>query len=136
MNEPICVARVRKEQTIKVKPGDWIILTTPDGTFADANEAFAKASSPVSEEFSRILVGKIHHTRPAQNPLTNKENEARLSQVAVQDKRVQEIAAGARERMKKIEDEKSSAVKKQHITERQNAQQIAEQVRKATGYKG
>lgn len=135
MNEPICVARVRKEQTIKVKPGDWIILTTPDGTFADANEAFTKASSPVSEEFSRILVGKIQHTRPAQNPLTNKENEARLSQVSIQSKKVQEIAAGARDRMNKIEAEKQLAVKKQIVGERERANQIAEQVRKATGYK-
>ena len=135
MNEPICIARARKEQTVKVKAGDWIILTSPDGTFSEANSAFEKANSPVNEDFNRIIIGKIQHTRPSQNPITKAENETRLKQFGDQNKRVQEIAASARDRSVKQaeEDSKKREVQKSKDLDRANA--IAAQIRKATNYK-
>ena len=135
MNEPICIARARKEQTVKVKAGDWIILTSPDGTFSEANSAFEKANSPVNEDFNRIIIGKIQHTRPSQNPITKVENETRLKQFGDQNKRVQEIAASARDRSVKQaeEDSKKREVQKSKDLDRANA--IAAQIRKATNYK-
>ncbi len=135
MNEPICLARARKPMKIEVKTGDWVILCSPDGTFSEANTAFEKLNGNVNEDFSRVLIGKVQHSRPAKNPITEKQNEARLSQVSIQDKKVQEIAAGSRDRSNKIEQEKAEAVKKQHLTEREHANAIAEKIRKATNYK-
>jgi hypothetical protein len=135
MNEPICIARARKETTVKVKAGDWIILTNPDGTFSEANAAFEKANSPVNEDFNRIIIGKIQHTRPSQNPITKAENEVRLKQFGDQNKRVQEIAASARDRSVKQAEEESKKREVQKSKDLDRANAIAAQIRKATNYK-
>ena len=135
MNEPICLARARKTMKIEIKAGDWVILTSPEGTFWEANSGFEKVNGNVSEDFSRVLIGKVQHSRPAKNPFTKKQNEDRLSQVSVQDKKVQEIAAGARERSNEIQEKKNLEIKKAHLTEHEKVNAIAEQIRKATNYK-
>jgi len=135
MNEPICLARARKAMKIEVKAGDWIIVTSPDGTFSEANQAFEKINGGVNEDFSRVIIGKVQHSRPAKNPFTEKQNEARLSQISVQDKKVQEIASGARDRSAEIQEKKNEEAKKAHLTEHEKVNSIAAKIRKSTNYK-
>lgn len=128
MNEAICLARNRKS-------GKWEVLSNPDASFTDANTAFNKVSAPVSEDYDHIIIGKITHTRPAQRPVSAKQNEARLAQVSEQSEKVAKIAGTARERQAGIEADRVAELRKAQIGERDHVNSIVEKIRKATGYK-
>jgi hypothetical protein len=131
MNEAITVAQVRKARTIQVKPGDWVILSNPSRSFTEANAAFDKASGPVSEDYSQLIIGKIQHTRPAKFPVTQKAFEERIEAQTERTKEVQDIAASARNRQIEREEKAKQATKDDLAAHRAKAQEIVDKVRKS-----
>lgn len=66
MYEPILIAKVRKERTVTIPAGGWIILGTPDEGLAASIAKRSKLvqSGNVSDEFSSVLIGRIQDTSP------------------------------------------------------------------------
>jgi len=122
MNEPICLARKRAD-------GAWVILASPSKNFSEANTAFQQNNNPVNEVYDRVIIGKIIHTRPACSPLSAKQQESRLAQVSEQTKKVQDIAAGARDRQNEIEQKEREKTNLAQVSERNRAEEIAKRVR-------
>ncbi|MDE2099877.1 MAG: hypothetical protein KGL39_21670 [Patescibacteria group bacterium] len=135
MNEPIVVARVRKAVKLELKAGDWVILSSPDGTFSDANKAFDKVNSPVNEDYNRIIIGKIQHSRAAQNPMSAEQNKQRLAQVSEQSQKVEAIVAQSIENTKALEEKRTKDAAEQLRREKEAKAKMVEQIRKSTNYK-
>lgn len=134
MNESIVVAQVRKDTTVKVPAGGWVILCDPSQPFTDANKAFDAQSSPVSENFSRIVIGRIRHERPARNPLSQSQLDAKVKSDAEQAERVKKTVEDSQKRDAEYKAKRQEEYNRAHADQRKIHDERIEKIRKETGY--
>lgn len=128
MNEPIVVARNRKT-------GKWEILCDPDKTFSEAGAVFEKIDPNLSDDYSRVIIARLQHSRPTKNPITKTEFDKRVAAQTERTEKVQQIVAEARDRAKSMEAEREKHEALSHAEHLARANAIVEQVRKASGQK-
>ena len=128
MSETITLGKSRKD-------GKWAVLVQPEKPFGEHLAAYRKvaAEHPVSEEFSRIIIGKIHHSSPALN-LISKEQKAEKDKVdAASNKSAFDIVASADKRQANLEKKAKDEAKQEHDDQIAAKNLIINKVKKESG---
>lgn len=139
MNEPITIAKVRKDpksSELKSSAGKWVLVAGPDAHFSEHNSARVKCVNAglVSEDYDQIIVGRIRHTSPALilqteaekkrfdsdlkkdlESLDSASKDANVRQAAL-DKKIQDEAAKAHSEKVAEVDEFNKGIASQKLT--------------------
>lgn len=72
MSETITLGRIRKT-------GEWKVLVAPDKQFGEHDSAYRKIAnvSPVNEEFTDVIVGRVQRVLPPLKLITSDEKKAK-----------------------------------------------------------
>jgi uncharacterized protein YdbL (DUF1318 family) len=128
MSETITLGKSRKD-------GKWIVLVQPERPFGEHLEAYRAISikSPINEEYSRVIMGKIHHSSPALtlSTATQAQEKARLE--AERQKSVLKIIQSADQRSEKIASDTDAQRQEEHEKAIEEKNLIINQVRKDSG---
>lgn len=111
MNEPITIAKVRKETTVKIPAGGYIVLRNPDESFADHVVTRTKLinADGTNEDYSLVITGRINNTHPILRLVTPDEKKARDKELEKSSKANERASKEASEREAK---QKAEAKKK------------------------
>lgn len=121
MFEPITLAKVRKATTVKVPAGGWIIVCTPEQPLSEhiAKRAEVVRKGNVSDEFEKILIGRIQSTHSNAVFVTTDEQKAREAAQEKFNKGAEKANDDAKAREKELRD--AAAKKEQEAHDRKVA---------------
>ena len=128
MNEPIVLGRNRST-------GRWEILAHPDQTFSEANRIFEGINPNVDENYNRVIIGRISHSRPTKSPVTQAEADRALEIATQRTESVQKIVHAAHERQQKIDEKDAKQQTLDHAARLGQHNELIDKVRAATGQK-
>lgn len=116
MNQSITIAKVRKETSIKVPAGGWIVLVQPEEPWANHAGARQKiaAAGRVNDEYSVVAVGKLNNQFSDLKLLTEEEDKKQTEQLKASEKQSVESAKSAEARQKKLSDDAAARERKAH----------------------
>ena len=128
MSETITLGKSRKD-------GKWSVLVQPERPFGEHLDAYRKIANkhPVNEEFTRVVIGKLHHSSPALVLISNDEAAARVKSDIARAQSVKEIVNSADERKQQQAEEASETKAAEHAEAIAEKNIIINQVRKDTG---
>jgi len=112
MSDTITLGKRRKD-------GSWAILVQPEKPFGDHLDAYRKIASnhPVSDEFSRVMIGKLNHSSPSLNLITSEEAATKAKQDEARAASIIEIVSTADIRQQ----EQADQIARDHQEERDEA---------------
>ena len=125
MSETITLGKSRKD-------GKWAVLVQPEKPFGKHLAAYRAVASkhPVSEEFTRVIIGKIHHSSPALNLVSKTQAEEKAKSETDRQQSVLEIVKSADTRADKMSKEAAKQRKEEHDEAIAEKNLIINQVRK------
>jgi len=100
MNEPITIAKVRKDTKITVPAGGWILLVGPDKHFAEhaARRAKIVSADLVNEEYETVCVGRLRNTHSEIRLMTSDQRKAADAEIERANKALSKSADEAKKR--------------------------------------
>jgi hypothetical protein len=128
MSETITLGKSRKD-------GKWSVLVQPERPFGEHLDAYRKIAStfPVSDEYSRVVIGKIHHSSPALNLVSKDQAAEKAKSETARQQSVIEIVKSAPLRQAEMEAEKAELKKLEHDEAIAEKNAGINQLRKHTG---
>jgi hypothetical protein len=116
MYEPVTIARVRKDTTVTVPAGSWILLCGPDKPLSEhiAKRTALVRDGAVNEDFEQLHVGRIQDTNSPVRFVTAKEKSDAEKAAKENEKALAKSNADAKKRQSKIEEEQSDSAQKAH----------------------
>ena len=87
MYEPVTVAKVRKETTIKVPAGGWVLVGQPDEPLHKqiSRRAELLKDGGINEDYERLLIGRLQATHPTANFVTKDQAEQAKKDIAARE---------------------------------------------------
>lgn len=130
MSETITLGKSRKD-------GKWMVLVQPEKPFGEHLEAYRAIAkvSPVNEDYSRVIIGKIHHSSPALNLSTAKQQEEKDKLEIERQKSVLAIIKSADKRSEKIDSETEEQRQEEHDKAIEEKNLTIKNIRKHTNQK-
>ena len=127
MSETITLGKNRKD-------GKWIVLVQPERPFGEHLDAYRKIASkhPVSDEFIRVIIGKIHHSSPALVLVSTEQAAEKVKAETARQQSVLEIVKSADLRKEKMASENAKALKAEHEESIAEKNAIINRIRKDT----
>ena len=128
MSDTITLGKSRKD-------GKWQVLVQPERPFGEHLDAYRKiaAKHPVSEELSRVIIGKVNHSSPALTLISADQAAEKAKQDAARAESIKKIVASAEGRAKEKADEAAELKAMEHAEAIAEKNSIVEKVRKDTG---
>ena len=114
MSDTITLGKRRKDDT-------WVILVQPDKPYDKHLEAYRAIANkhPVNDEYSRVIIGKLHHSSPSLNLVSTSELAAKIKADKDRADRVKEIVSTADDRQAKQAEEHAETKALEHAEESQ-----------------
>lgn len=127
MSETITLGKSRKD-------GKWVVLVQPERPFGEHLDAYRKVASkaPVSDDYSRVIIGKCHHSSPALILCSSEQKAEKDKAEAARQQSVKEIVDSAGARQKEMEKEKAEEKAAEHAEAIAEKNLTINQVRKDT----
>ena len=109
MSDTITLGKRRKD-------GQWIILVQPEKAFGDHLDAYRKIANnaPVNEDFSRVIIGKLHHASPALKLITAEEFKDAAKAISDREQSVKDIISSADKRQMEQTDKHNEELAEEH----------------------
>ena len=130
MSETITLGKSRKD-------GSWKVLVQPERPFGEHLAAYRKIATthPVSDEFTRVIIGKIHHSSPALTLVSTEEKATKDKTDAASVKTATDIVKSSDKRQADLEKKKAKEMADEHkeLIDAKNA--MIENIRKTSGQK-
>ena len=128
MSETITLGKSRKD-------GKWIVLVQPEKPFGEHLAAYRKvaAEHPVSDEFSRIIIGKIHHSSPALNFISKEQKADKDKIESISNKSAFDVVASADKRQADLEKKAKEKADQEHKDQIAAKNLIINKVKKESG---
>jgi hypothetical protein len=116
MHQPLTIVKVRKEITVKVPAGGWVLLVSPDQPFGDhvakRREIFEKGL--VNEDIEIVAVGRMDNKFADLKLITKAEEDAAKKVAAQTEKDLAKSNEDARARQKRLEDDAAKREREAH----------------------
>ena len=114
------------------KDGKWQFLVQPERPFGEHLNAYRKIASkhPVSDEFTQVIIGKIHHSSPALTLVSTEQAQAKAKAETERQQSVLEIVKTAETRQEKQEAERAELKAMEHAEAIAEKNVIINQIRK------
>lgn len=135
MYEPITVVKVRKETTIKVPAGGWVIIGQPDEPLHSQINRRAELikDGAIHDKFERLLIGRLQSTHPNVSFVTKAEAaDAKKAEEA----REKSLASSHSDAVKRQEQQKKDAEEKaakEHAERLKKVNAINDAIRNRSG---
>ena len=128
MSETITLGKSRKD-------GKWLVLVQPERPFGEHLAAYRKiaVSSPVNDEFSRVVIGKIHHSSPALTLVSTEQAAENKKQNIARHQSVAEIVKSADDRQAAVDKQRSEEAAEEHALEVEEKNSMVNKVLRETG---
>ena len=128
MSETITLGKSRKD-------GKWSVLVQPERPFGEHLDTYRKIAMkhPVSDDYSRVVIGKLHHSSPALVLVSTEEAGARAKADTARAQSVKQIVDSADERKDQQAKELAETKAAEHAEAIAEKNIIINQVRKETG---
>lgn len=128
MSETITLGKSRKD-------GTWIVLVQLEKPFGEHLDAYRKIASkhPVSNDFTRVVIGKLHHSSPALVLMSTDEAAKKVVAAQERQKSVEDIVSSADQRQQEQQNEAKAVRQAEHDEAIVEKNAMIKQVRKDTG---
>lgn len=116
MNETLLIAKVRKETTVTVPAGGFVILAGPEKAVADQLAMRAKMLSKgtVSEDYETLSIGRLRSSHPDAKFVTSAQKKKAEEQFKAAEASMSESNKQAAARQKKLDAEAAEQAQKAH----------------------
>ena len=116
MNEPLLIARVRKDTKITVPAGGWIILVGPDEPFARHTDERRKLLSAdlVNDTYSQVEIGRLRNMNTGLRLITTAERKERDAELAANEEALEKGPEEAKNRQAKLAKDQADKAQKAH----------------------
>ncbi len=128
MSDTITLGKSRKD-------GKWQVLVQPERPFGEHLDAYRKIanSHPVSDEFSKVVIGKLNHSSPALVFISKDDNAKRLEVEASRNKTVADSLKAAEERQAKKNEDSANEKAAEHADIIAEKNELINRIRKDSG---
>lgn len=121
MNEPITLAKVRKETKITVPSGGWVVLVSPNETnIQDHIDARRQLLGNVNDDYEKVIIGRLRNSHTDLRFLTTEQKKTLdkdLAKASASFSKSGEEAAKRESDMEKAEKEKADVAHKTKVAE-------------------
>ena len=127
MSETITLGKSRKD-------GKWSVLVQPERPFGEHLDAYRKIASrhPVSDDFTKVVIGKLHHSSPALLLVSAEEASAKKQVEVARQQSVKEIVETANARQEAITKEVAETKAAEHAEVLAEKNEMINRVRRDT----
>ncbi len=127
MSETITLGKSRKD-------GQWKVLVQPEKPFGEHLLAYRAIASkhPVSDDYSRVVIGKIHHSSPALTLVSSEQAVANKKAESDRQQSVVEIVRSADSRAVKLQKDADKIKAEEHAEAIGEKNTIIDNIRRDT----